>query len=343
MIRHRASDDALLLVENILRCFGSRYVYLSYDEHDLVTANTQAVTHAAFLRYVPKYSFPWYFWTDAYVSMGTAWACSLFYPWEHGLYVRGIETVKVNLTIRIYSNAWHVYAGLAIFNPKAREQINQYAKSATELFKLMLLANDGSVDHQPAQSHADGEKKLRARVEWARDMVFGDIKSGNGGTRRPILLSPEVLDQFSLGNADGEAPLRTNTHLSLLAMVDCWAHLNINPFHHLALAATPLFRLFLGVAEYTFLDSDNLSAAIHSAIYDTWHRADDLEFVTAAQGWSQCVRFGSFEVYKKRFDETRSFFESRFEEAGVLGSQMIKKVMESEMDREADESQTIKK
>jgi prephenate dehydrogenase (NADP+) len=38
------------LVEDILRPFKSRYVYLSYDEHDLVTANTQAVTHAAFLR-----------------------------------------------------------------------------------------------------------------------------------------------------------------------------------------------------------------------------------------------------------------------------------------------------
>jgi prephenate dehydrogenase len=25
---------------------------LSYEEHDMVTANTQAVTHAAFLRYV---------------------------------------------------------------------------------------------------------------------------------------------------------------------------------------------------------------------------------------------------------------------------------------------------
>lgn len=50
LIQHRAPPEALRLVENILRSFGSRYVYLSYTEHDLVTANTQAVTHAAFLR-----------------------------------------------------------------------------------------------------------------------------------------------------------------------------------------------------------------------------------------------------------------------------------------------------
>lgn len=52
LIRHRGPEWALTLVENILKPMGSRYVYLSYEDHDLVTANTQAVTHAAFLRYV---------------------------------------------------------------------------------------------------------------------------------------------------------------------------------------------------------------------------------------------------------------------------------------------------
>lgn len=50
LIKHRASDGDLRLVENIFRHLQSRYVYLSYQEHDEVTANTQAVTHAAFLR-----------------------------------------------------------------------------------------------------------------------------------------------------------------------------------------------------------------------------------------------------------------------------------------------------
>ena len=50
IIRQRASDDALKLVEHILAPLQSRFVYLSYEDHDIVTANTQAVTHAAFLR-----------------------------------------------------------------------------------------------------------------------------------------------------------------------------------------------------------------------------------------------------------------------------------------------------
>ncbi|KAJ3552036.1 hypothetical protein NM688_g4367 [Phlebia brevispora] len=139
IIKHRAPDDALHLVESILRPLGSRYVYLSYEDHDMVTANTQAVTHAAFL------------------SMGTAWSCEATYPWEHGYYVRGIETVKVNIMLRIYSNKWHVYAGLAILNPSARVQIDQYARSVSEIFKLMLAADD---------------KSLRKRMYNARDAVY---------------------------------------------------------------------------------------------------------------------------------------------------------------------------
>ncbi|KAJ6597245.1 Prephenate dehydrogenase [Mycena vulgaris] len=319
LIRHRAPPEALHLVENILRSFGSRYVYLSYEEHDLVTANTQAVTHAAFL------------------SMGTAWAAMKAYPWEQGLYVRGIETAKVNIMLRIYSNAWHVYAGLAILNPSAKIQIDQFAESATELFKLML------------QGGAEGgEQRLRERVEWARQIVFGEDAT-DGKKRTPILLSEDVLDRFSLGRTSASSsPTSTpsapngqnnaNSHLSLLAMVDCWAHLKIQPFLHLALAATPIFRLFLGVAEHLFLSPSMLDNAIHSALYDTWHRRDDLEFVVAARGWSQCVSFGSFDLYRRRFEETRVFFEGRFEEAGVLGSEMIKAIMESEKKRESQDA-----
>jgi len=280
--------------------------------------------------------------------MGTAWASAKLYPWEQGLYVGGMETVKVNLALRIYSNLWHVYAGLAILNPKAKEQIDQYAKSVTELYKMMVEAgNKGELNgngHANGHGNVNGnghekekEKQLRERVEWARDKVF---RKRNDEKRKPILLSQEILDKFSLGQrpssptsgSPGSSNYTPNSHLSLLAMVDCWAHLSINPFDHLSLAATPLFRLFLGVAEHLFLSPSLLNSAIHSAIYDTWHRSDDLEFVVAARGWSQCVRFGSFEVYRKRFEETREFFESRFEEAGKLGSDMIKEVMKSEVE-----------
>lgn len=276
--------------------------------------------------------------------MGTAWANSLSYPWEHGYYVGGIETVKVNIMLRIYANQWHVYAGLAILNPSARTQIDQYSKSTTELFKLMLAAD---------------KETLRARVYHARDAVFharDAVFGGEGKKRSPIFLSEDVLDQFSLGrrrppSASNKSPTSTtpntytcsqtapqnadcqnnkpkeNSHLSLLAMVDCWAHLGIHPFVHLDLAATPIFRLWFGVAEYLFRSPERLDAAIDAALYDRSHRSDDLEFVVAARGWSQCVSFGSFELYKRRFLQTAEFFEPRFEDAAKVGSSMIQAVM----------------
>ena len=37
--------------------------------------------------------------------------------------------------LHIYTNQWQVYAGLAIPNPSALMQINQFSKSVMELFK----------------------------------------------------------------------------------------------------------------------------------------------------------------------------------------------------------------
>lgn len=246
--------------------------------------------------------------------MGTAWGEEATYPWEHGYYVKGIETVKVNIMLRIYSNKWHVYAGLAILNPSARIQIDQFARSATEIFKLMLSAD------------AEG---LRKRIYDARNAVFG------GAERTPILLSEDIFDRFSLGRKPSdltspvEGRVTANSHLSLLAMVDCWARLGIQPFVHLELAATPIFRLWIGVAEYLFRSNDRLDSAIHAALYDTSHRSNDAEFVIAARGWSQCISFGSFELYKERFTQTSSFFQPRFEEATKVGSAMIQAIMDS--------------
>lgn len=324
LIYHRGPDWAKTLVESILRPLNSRFVYMTFEEHDSVTANTQAVTHAAFL------------------SMGTAWKCSGSYPWEEpqGRYIGGIETVKVNIAHRIYSNKWHVYAGLAILNPSARVQIDQYAKSATELFKLMLEGK---------------EQELRERVYRAHQAVF---KSTDGPKSRPIFLSETLLDQFSLGsfreqerpppsttedtklapysltyvpNIRSESPVpapRANSHLSLLAMVDCWATLSINPFADLELAATPIFRLWIGVAEYLFRDRQRLDAALDAALFDTTHRSDDLEFVIAARGWSQCVSFGNFELYRRRFEETAQFFQPRFADAQAVAARMITAILQ---------------
>ena len=199
LIQERASQRSFDLVKKILSCLGSNYVHLTAQEHDRITADTQAVTHAAFL------------------SMGTAWFSNNQFPWELDRYVGGIENIKCNIMLRIYSNKWHVYAGLAILNAWAKRQIRQYAESVTELFKLMLGGH---------------REELEKRIKTAGKAVFGCAEDNSN-----LLLRDEVLDRFSLGKIPNEKT--PNNHLSLLAMVDCWWKLGIVPYHHM-ICSTPV-------------------------------------------------------------------------------------------------------
>lgn len=222
IINHRASQKSVDLVESILSCFESTFVPLSAEKHDRITADTQAVTHLAFL------------------SMGTAWCANDQFPWEVPRYIGGIENVKINLMMRIYSNKWHVYAGLAILNPAAKAQIRQYAESVTDLYKMMLSGQT---------------EQFSERIYAARDAVFGadagtkkqKKKSSSSGNddeeeeeeedQEELLLEDELLDKFSLGDKPQQRV--KNNHLSLLAIVDCWWKLGIVPYDHM-ICSTPV-------------------------------------------------------------------------------------------------------
>ncbi|WEW59092.1 prephenate dehydrogenase (NADP(+)) [Emydomyces testavorans] len=287
LIQHKTSDESLKFVKGVFSSFESQYVYLSGEKHDRITADTQAVTHAAFL------------------SMGTAWHANNQFPWEIPRYVGGIENVKINITLRIYSNKWHVYAGLAILNPAAKKQIRQYAESVTELYKLMLGGH---------------REELKRRVKAARAAVFK-----LDAVRQNLLLEDEMLDRFSLSR--GLTEKMPNNHLSLLAIVDCWWKLGIVPYDHM-ICSTPLFRLWLGVTEYLFRKEELLDEVLDIALDDNTFRSDDLEFTFAARAWSDCVSFGDFESYRDRFERIQSYFAPRFPEAVRIGNEMMKTILE---------------
>lgn len=195
--------------------------------------------------------------------MGTAWQANSQFPWEVSRYnTGGIENVKINIMMRIFSNKWHVYAGLAILNPAAQRQIKQYADSVTELFKLMVSGK--------------GEE-FRERILAGGEAVFGRHLDS------PLLLRDEILDQYSLSSTCiPKSERRPNSHLSLLAMVDCWWKLGIVPYEHM-ICSTPLFRLWLGVVEYVYRDQAVLEDAVRCAMEDREYRMDDLEFTFAAR------------------------------------------------------------
>lgn len=288
LVRHRASDSDMRFVEELVLCLELKVVHLLAAQHDKITADTQAVTHAAFL------------------SMGSAWHLVHAYPWETPRWVGGLENAKINISMRIYSNKWHVYAGLAITNPAAHEQILQYAKLVTQLFTLMI---EGKRD------------ELHERMARAKAFVFGRIDG-------ELLLNDQILERFSLSKdpPGGRSP---NLHLSLLAIVDSWHQLGIVPYDHM-ICLTPLFRIFLGVTEYLFCTPALLDECISVAVSDTLFRQDDLEFTLAARHWLSIVLFGNFDLYRRQFEQTQRFFHPKLAEANALGNEMIKTILERE-------------
>ncbi|RYF25505.1 MAG: prephenate dehydrogenase, partial [Flavobacteriales bacterium] len=106
VIRHRATDVAYLKAKEIYSALKSNIIEMDdYQQHDKIVADTQAVTHMGF------------------ESMGSAWKNAGFYPWDNPVYAGGIDNVKVLTTLRIFSYKSHIYAGLAILNPYAQEQV----------------------------------------------------------------------------------------------------------------------------------------------------------------------------------------------------------------------------
>lgn len=299
LIKHRASIENFKFVNTLMSCLNSKHVYLSYKEHDKITADTQAVTHAAFL------------------SMGVAWNSVKLYPWETPKWTGGIENAKINISLRIYSNKWHVYAGLAITNPSAHEQILQYSNSVGELFTLMIEGKS---------------KELKERIYKAKEFVFGHLNKNH-----KLLLDDDILQQYSLSKIPPSG-FQQNSHLSLLAIVDSWCELGIVPYDHI-ICSTPLFRIFLGVSEYLFCTPNLLDDCIEFGINNSSFRADDLNFTIAAREWSNIVSYGDFKLYKDKFEKTQSYFKHMFPEANKLGNEMIKTILNRVREHE-DESQS---
>jgi prephenate dehydrogenase (NADP+) len=285
LIPHRANEAARQQMLDLFNAIGSKVVELAdYHEHDKIVADTQAVTHVGF------------------ESMGTAWMSAGFFPWENASYIGGIDNVKILTTLRIFSYKAHVYAGLAIMNPYARQQVRQYAVSESELFKLMIQ---------------EEEQAFRERLYRARDFVFHE-------SRKPIMLSDKVMKEFSLSqNHDKQKP---NSHLSILSMVDAWYHLGVNPYDNL-ICQTPPFRLRLGIAEYLFKNDELLEESIQAALYDKTIRGDDLEFHSAVREWSSIIGYGDMEGYKKHFNQVQTFFNDRLEEGKKQSAELIRRLM----------------
>lgn len=235
-------------------------------------------------------------------SMGSAWKNAGFYPWDNPVYAGGIDNIKVLTTLRIFSYKSHIYAGLAILNPYAQKQVRAYAKTESELFALMISEN---------------EIVFRDRIYAAKNFVFDKADE-------TLILNSEVMDAFSM--ADRSHARKPNSHLSILSMVCAWYATGVNPYDNL-ICQTPPFRLRLGIAEYLFKNEELLEETIQAALYDKSIRKDDLQFHTAVHEWASIIGYGDMKGYKAHFEAAKTFFGDRLENARMLSTEMISKLI----------------
>ncbi len=161
VIRHKATDEVYQKALSVYEALGANIIEMdSYQQHDKIVADTQAVTHMGF------------------ESMGSAWKNAGFYPWDNPVYAGGIDNIKILTTLRIFSYKSHIYAGLAILNPYAQTQVREYAKTESELFALMI---------------AENETTFRKKIYAAKDFMFSD-------NEKPMLLNGEMMETFSLAD-----------------------------------------------------------------------------------------------------------------------------------------------
>ncbi|KAJ2774904.1 prephenate dehydrogenase (NADP(+)) [Coemansia nantahalensis] len=286
VIRHRSDDAHYRAAVEVLEALESRMIFLTSEEHDRITADTQAATHLSFL------------------SLGTAWSLQGYHPWLNPQFVSGINNVKVAMALRIYASKWHVYAGLAIMNPLAKKQLACYVDSMATIYKHMI---------------AGRAQEFRDLIHTAADFIFGKDRS-----HKKILLDDELLDQLSLSRVPKEQS-RPNSHLSLLCAAVCWYRMDMSPYDNL-ICQTPPFRMWLGIVEYLFCNADMLEESIETALNDRYTQAEDLVFYTAVSGWGQCIALGSFEGYRERFEKTAEFLRPKLEEGKDLSTMIIKKL-----------------
>ncbi|KAJ3114296.1 prephenate dehydrogenase (NADP(+)) [Phlyctochytrium bullatum] len=310
VIRHRAPDAQFQLAWRVLSSLGSEMVEMTHEEHDVITADTQAVTHAAFLRLLSRKSRP--------PRAGGPPPRAPPPQWETN--AGSIDSIKIHLTLRIYSNKWHVYAGLALQNPSARLQTRQYARSVADLFSLMITQNEAEFVKRVAEAGTYVFGLPENWVEGYEDPVAGEgeTETVTARPRRRALLPNDLLDEFERHLRDEARPSPDagdgggwcNSHLALLAIADCWRQLGMDPYAHLV-CVTPVFGLWMGITEHLFHLRPLLHLSVRSALHHLPSRADDMQFVASVAGWADVVETGSFEAYRERFDAVAGFFDGQ--------------------------------
>ncbi|PWN39810.1 hypothetical protein IE81DRAFT_305969 [Ceraceosorus guamensis] len=302
LIRHRATDLQFSNLEFIAAALGSRVSCMDYTSHDRTVANTQVLTHTILL------------------SMGTAWRRAHVLPWECERYEGGIENAKANLTARILGNDAKLYADLAFGNDQAFALVHEYSVSVDQISQLLRNGQRAELFDRMVAARAN---LFRSPSDTLELLFDEDLDA--------------MLQPFCVSRNEKE-DVAENSQLSLLALADVWARLDIDPHADHVAAATPLSMLLLGLVEVHLATPDVMRRNVDAAIAS--HQAasilhDDTSFALATRRWAHCIAKKDRELYINNFQYCARFFSSRLDSLRTVGDQMLKRAVPKAVKRPA--------
>lgn len=259
-------DLATQKLEDLLRPIGPKVVYLaSAAEHDKITADTQVLTHFALF------------------TMGDAWRRLKIIPSAHPTYQNPIDDLKALMTQRLLSQNLDVYTGIAVENPEARRQVEEYIETLHGLMQFSIRARDSKA----ALSH------LRGFAGVPRDYLGRD----------KIKEAEETLEALFGKKLDFEDNLNSQT--SLIAKGITWTVLGINPSENLAFKSPPYEILSL-MTHAVF--GRGFDTFLRNMVNNSETQAHDYVFSTSAAALGECISRADEATYKGHLEQARSHF-----------------------------------
>jgi prephenate dehydrogenase (NADP+) len=256
-------------------------------EHDSITANTQVLMSTIFM------------------SIVIAFKLQGGLPKSPQLSNREHVTTQIAdlycLVFRIFTQKWHVYAGISLLNPFSESYLTHYATSVRAITAMVMERRFGEllerIKATAAVLNANG-------LESLRKMTRAQSKASATGALGETISRDATAVEMTLSR------LPSILLVAILATGDMWVAHNIDPWEHLH-CATPQYRHWLRVVSdiYSYFGSAIMDSTLLALLMDNRQEAvaPDHHLSTAVESCIAHVRDQDYVAFGQSFEETRQW------------------------------------
>jgi prephenate dehydrogenase len=241
----------------LLAKLNSKNHHSSVKEHDQKTAETQVLTHTMLL------------------AVGNTMEQNKIFPWDSPIKKNNLDSIKLNLMLRMLIGNKDVYTNLAMLNPYAKEIVGKYTNSVKKVFSLLTEHNIGELEK--IVNHNFNLKTVNSMENY-------DLRPQKKSSSIP------------------------NSHLSLLGLLHYWKNNKSSPNQINDTFGTPLYGSLLKLCGTLQSNKELLESSLNSYSNDITVR-EDRAFIESLNGYKEIIENKDKKRYENRFDKIDYFFE----------------------------------